>query len=65
MNEPTRILNFLASAGPYANTTATGEDLDQVMMRTGGSIIACGILYNIKSKRLSPKVWKLTLERAN
>ena len=60
-----RTLNFLASAGPYANTTVTGDECDEIMLQTGGSILAQGRLFNIKSKRLSPKVYHLSLELAN
>lgn len=56
-------LNFLASAGPHANTTVGPDELDEIMKATGGSIIGCGSLYEIVTKRLSPKVYKLTLKR--
>lgn len=64
-DEIRRTLDFLASAGPHANTAVPSAVADQIMLQTGGSIMARGILYNIKSQRLSPKVYKLTLERAN
>lgn len=64
-DEITRQLRFLASAGPLANTTVKNADADKIMMQTGGNILACGILYNIKSQRVSPGVCRLSLERAN
>lgn len=65
MSEVRQTLNFLASAGPLANTTVSGDVADKVMLTTGGSIMARGSLYNIKCQKLSPKVFKLSLERAN
>ncbi len=65
MDEVSRQLRFLASAGPLANTTVKNADADKIMMQTGGNIIASGILYNIKSQRVSPGVCRLSLERAN
>jgi hypothetical protein len=58
-------LNFLASAGPLANTTVKNAEADEIMLQTGGTIIACGCLYNIKSEQVSPGICRLTLERAN
>jgi hypothetical protein len=48
-----------------ANTTVTNADADKIMLQTGGSIMASGILYNIKSQRISPGVCRLSLERTN
>ena len=63
--ETTRALNFLASAGPSANTTVKNADADTIMLDTGGNILARGVLYNIKSQRVSPGVCRLSLERTN
>ena len=65
MSDTERQLNFLASAGPLANTTVSADQADEIMMQTGGSLLARGCLYNIKCQRLSPKVYRLSLERAN
>ena len=65
MDEITRTLNFLASAGPSANTTVINADADKIMLQTGGNILARGVLYNINSQRVSPGVCRLTLERTN
>ena len=58
-------LDFLASAGPLANTTVRADEADEIMLQTGGNILACGLLYNIICKRLSPSVYRLSLEEAN
>ncbi len=63
--EARRVLNFLASAGPYANTSVETDVLNQLMLDTSGTIMARGILYDIISRKLSPKVWKLTIKRSN
>ena len=57
--------DFLASAGPLANTTVKNAYADEIMLASGGTIIARGSLYNIKSKSVSPDVCRLSLERAN
>ena len=64
-DEITRHPNFLASAGPLANTTVTNADADKIMLQTGGKILARGVLYNIQSQRISPGVCLLSLERTN
>ena len=64
-DEIARQLKFLASAGPLANTTVRNADADKIMLQTGGNILARGILYNIKSQRISPGVCRLSLERTN
>ncbi len=65
MDEVTRQLSFLASAGPLANTTVKNADADKIMLQTGGNIMSRGSLYNIKSQRVSPGVCRLSLERTN
>ena len=62
-NEISRTLNFLASAGPYANTTVKSADADAIMLQVGGQIMSRGILYDIKCQKLSPGVCRLSLER--
>ncbi len=64
MNEIQHALSFLASAGPLANTTVRNSDADQIMLQTGGCIMSCGVLYNIKSERASPGVCRLSLTRS-
>ncbi len=65
MDEVSRTLRFLASSGPLANTTVKNADADKIMLQTGGIIMARGVLYNIKSQRVSSGVCRLSLERAN
>ena len=60
-----RILDFLATAGPLANTTATNEETDKVMLQTGGILLTYGILYTIISNQVSPGVCRLSLKRTN
>ena len=57
--------DFLASAGPLANTTVRNADADAIMLVSGGNIIGRGVLYNIRSQSVSPGVCRLSLERAN
>lgn len=59
------VLNFLASAGPYATEVLRTRDLDELMLATGGTLMARGMLYNIVSKRLSPGVYQVSLKRSN
>ncbi len=65
MSEATRVMNWLASAGPLANAAVTGKVADEIMLATGGQIMARGGLYYIKSNKLSQSVWRLSLERAD
>ncbi len=58
-------LNFLASAGPLANTTVTGKEADEIMLKTGGMLLARGCLYNIVCSKISPSVYRLSLSRTN
>lgn len=62
--EARRIVNFLASAGPLANSTADKKDAHDILMETGGSIFGCGTLYNIKSEAIGPGVYRLSLKAA-
>ena len=61
----TGTLNFLASAGPYANTTVPNKEADEIMLQTGGNILSRGRLYDIVSKQVSPGVCRLTLKLSN
>ena len=60
--EQTRTLNFMASAGPYANTTVEKADLKAIMLATGGSIMARGRLWSLKSQALGAGVYRLSLQ---
>ncbi len=63
--EGIRILNYLASTGDLANITLRNRDADAMMLRTGGRLMAKGILYDIICKKVSPGVCRLTLKRSN
>ncbi len=65
MSEAQSTLNFLASAGPFANTTVVGNVADEIMLTTGGTIMSRGRLYNIISRNISPKVYRISLELSN
>ncbi len=65
MTEAQHAINFLVRIGPHANTTLRNRDADEVMMQTGGNILARGVLYDIVCKRASPGVQRLTLKRSN
>lgn len=60
-----RQLNFLCSAGPYANTTMDQADLRELLLETGGNTLACGRLYNFKPEHLGAGVFRVSLELAN
>ena len=60
-----RILDFLASAGPYANTTAEKEVVREILLTTGGSVLQHGRLMNVVAKHIGAGVYKLTLSAAN
>lgn len=64
-DEVRRQLNFLCSAGPYANTTMDEPDLRELLMATGGNTLAQGRLYNFKPQHLGAGVYRVTLELAN
>lgn len=59
--EVDRILNFLASM-PGGNATCERAALREIMLQTGGSMLARGQLYDIKKESLGAGVYRLTLE---
>ena len=46
-----------------ANTTMVRKDLKELLLETEGRVIACGRLYEIKSKHLGAGVYRVTLWR--
>jgi hypothetical protein len=40
----------------------TSGDLRTMLMETGGNMLACGRLYDIKAKPIGAGVYKVTLE---
>jgi len=47
----------------HATATVTREQLREILLATGGDIIACGELYDIKNKHLGAGVYKIFLKR--
>ena len=48
-----------------ASTTMTREDLQELLLTVGDSIIACGRLYTIVPTHLGAGVYKVILKRTN
>jgi len=46
-----------------ASTTMTRKQLQDVLLRHDGAILACGYMWDIKSKSIGPGVYKVTLQR--
>lgn len=61
--EADRVLNFLAAMPKYGNATVETPVLREIMLSTGGWMLACGDTYNIKTESLGGGVSRLTLER--
>jgi len=59
--ETSRQLNFLASAGPWANTTMSQEDAREMLLETGGNILARGRLYDFVLADLGAGVYRVSL----
>ena len=49
----------------YANMSMNRKDLRELLLETGGSIIACGRLYDIKNRSLGAGVYRVTLKPAS
>lgn len=62
MSETHSILNHLASMPRYGNATATHAQVREIMLQTGGWMMACGSLYDIKSKHLGGGIYRLSLK---
>jgi hypothetical protein len=60
----TKALNFLA-AMPGGTVTVTNKDLRGLMLETGGTMLACGRLYKIRSRNLGAGVYEVSLKLAN
>jgi hypothetical protein len=63
--ENRRTLNFLCGSPSYGTTTVETADLREILLETGGNVMARGRLYNLKSELLGAGVYKLSLEIAN
>jgi len=59
--ETTRQLNFLASL-PSGNTTMSRRELKEMLLETGGMVMARGELYDIATKHLGAGVYRVSLK---
>lgn len=59
--EAKQAMRFLCSM-PSGNTTLDAPDLKSLMLKSGGQLLACGTLYNIKSDDLGAGVSRVSLE---
>jgi hypothetical protein len=57
-----RQLNFLASM-PRGHTTMDRDDTRELLLETGGTMLACGTLYDIETKHLGAGVYRVSLKR--
>jgi hypothetical protein len=48
-----------------AKATMDKKDLKELLLATDGCVIACGVLYDIKTKHLGAGVYKVWLSRSN
>lgn len=63
--EGERLLNFLAGL-PSGNCVATSSSVvREMMLQTGGQMMARGDLWDIKSKSIGGGVYQMTLSRWN
>lgn len=62
--EAKRVLNFLAGM-PAGNSTVSRKDCRDILIETGGNMLARGRLYNIVAKNIGAGVIRLHLELAN
>lgn len=58
-------LNFLASTPDLGNTVMEKDELRELLLQTGGSMMARGCLYNIVSEHLGAGVYRVSLKRTN
>ena len=59
--EEQRILNFLASMPKYGNSVVDKKQLKNILTETGGQMMACGELYEIKAKHLGVGTYRISL----
>lgn len=62
--EVQRQLRFLAGL-PSGNTTMKKKELAEILMETGGNMLACGRLYNFKIEHIGAGVYRVSLILAN
>lgn len=59
-----RALNYLAGYPP-GHTTLLRKDTTELLIETGGNMLACGSLYNFKVVDIGADVCRISLELAN
>ena len=57
------LLDHLAGMPRYGHGTATTREVRQIMLDTGGEMMACGHLYDIVAKSLGAGVHRISLRR--
>lgn len=62
--EQHKALNFLASC-PIGHTTLLHDDVQSILLETGGNMLACGRLYDIVAKPIGAGVYKVSLTLSN
>ena len=62
MNKESRQAAQFLGGMPCGNTVLETADLREFLLTTGGSMMANGRLYNIKSEHLGAGVHRVTLE---
>jgi hypothetical protein len=61
--EAERILNFLAYLPQGQAAAPSNAVVREIMLQTGGSMLANGCQYDVKSKSLGGGVYRITLAR--
>ena len=64
-DEARRAANFLCSTPAYGSTTLLTEDLQSLLLNSGGNLMACGGLYDIVVQPLGAGVSRVSLRRTN
>lgn len=57
------LLNHLCNMPEHGNGIATKKELREILLQTGGTVLACGYLYDIVAKNLGAGVYRVSLKR--
>lgn len=60
--EQTRVLRFLASMPSYGHITVNQKDAHNILLKTDGTMLAHGRLWDIVAKHLGAGVYRLSLK---
>jgi len=63
--ETSRVWNYLATMPAYGHSTLRTKQLKALLSKSNGSTMACGYMWDIRSKHLGVGVYKVWLERQN